>query len=335
MLLEVPPSFKRPDGLWEHHIRQSDISRFRQCPELHRRKMLGKVSEQTNDAAAIGTACHAGVELALSSIVDGYEPNHTVCKSLACDTIKELWSRPDLHQVQIKHLTDAIYFTATAFDRWWNHFMDDLLQLDIVAVERRFDVVAFRDPWRIVYLAGTADVWTDANGVIDWKFPGDKYAGSNAWKHERYDNQPTHYLWAYVLEHLGTNPLLEPNSDKLLPDFSYGVTLREKDHAEELSISRTVGDVHFYRDELLSLCKLIEADLDRWPLGPMDWWCSDKWCPAWNECRGMHMPEDPFGLMAKVAEKLGKPSPRVHIETDDEAPEADAFAWLPEGNDPF
>lgn len=336
-LANAPCSFRRLDGTWEHHIRQSDINRFRKCPELQRRDLIGQVPEHEGDAALIGTAAHAGAAHALTCLMNETEPDYSECLAAVATTLRDRWELPTLRQMQIRSYDEAVELALGAFHAWWTAWADSIDPSTIDAVELPFDVVAWREPKRVVYLTGTMDLRLTDRSVIDWKFPGDRYTGSNAWKHERYDNQPTHYLWASELL-AGANPLLPnakspdgmtPLRDEPLPDFTYGVVIRGKGIAEELEIRRTLGDIRFYRDELTAYVKLIEADLDRWPLNPTDWWCSDKWCPVWDNCRGNHMPPDPWGLMRKVAQLTGGEVPvKVHQGDDDD--DSDPFAFLPE-----
>lgn len=325
-----------PDGVWEHHIRQSDIGRFRKCPELHRLSMAGKVPRQDGDAALIGTSVHAGVAAALDLLTEQVEPDYDTCLGLALQTLETGWNEDSLHQVQIRSLTEAASFVQGCFLAWWSYFLEQFDPETIDSVEAPFDVLAMQGPTRRVYLSGTADVRFTDLSIVDWKFPKDTYAGSNRWKHERYDMQPTHYLWASLLR-AGINPLLlqrwdgregTASRDDPLPAFTYGVVLRERQVPEEVDVIRTYGDVQFYARELMNLCQLIEARLDHWPLNPSDWWCSDKWCEAWDQCRGMYMPPDPWGLMAKVAELTGTKVTTVKLG-EMVSEEGDPFDGLP------
>jgi hypothetical protein len=315
MLLDAPASFQRPDGVWEHHLRQSDISRFRKCPELHRRHSLGMLPEWENDTAMVGTACHAGAAAALQMLIVQVMPDFHQCLELVQTTLKEAWHSGKLRQMLFRSLNEAHIAAEECFRAWWGHFLDAIDPDTIKAIEWQFDVLAIKEPLRHIYLSGTMDLLFNDLSVCDWKFPGDRYTGSNAWKHERYDVQPIHYLWAAQVKY-GSNPLLAPDLHQPLPEFTYGVVVRGKQIAEELDIIRTVGDVQFYRTELLSLAKMIELRLPRWPLNPTDWHCSDKWCPAWDQCRGMYLKTDPFGLMAKVADATGQHIPKaIQLDT--------------------
>jgi hypothetical protein len=291
--------------------------------------MLGKLKPQEGDAAIVGTACHAGAHFAIECLLNEIsEPDLTDALAAVHAELDYRWLQSGaLHQVQISSLGEAHNLADQAFKVWWSSFLPDLDPDLIESVEAPFDVLAWREPKREVRLTGTMDLRFLDGSVVDWKFPGDSYGGSNAWKHERYDNQPTHYLWASLLLN-GDNPLLDPDMRAELPDFTYGVVIRGKGLAEELDIKRTVGDVQFYRTEITALCDLIEQRLDHWPLNPTDWWCSDKWCPAWDQCRGQYLAPDPFGLMAKVAQLTGKHVPTLHVVPSDEE-EGDPFEGLP------
>lgn len=309
MLIDVPPHFKGMDGKWEHHVRQSDIKSFRQCPELHRKKLMGEVDDYENDVAIIGTACHAGAEHYLSGKSEDY---HT-CLQVAAEVLTQLWNSGNLWQVSIASLVDAMSYVKLCFRAWWDEVRPIIDSQPIVAVEQRFDVLVYEDVWRRVYASGTSDLWLD-DSIVDWKFSTKDYAGKDAWKHNRYDPQSTWYLWARDQIELDAMPAadrqhrftIQHDSASELLDFTFCRIHREKGEVQWLTVEqRTVADCLSLLDEVLSLCKLIEAKVSAWPLGASDWWCSPVWCPAWNQCRGKHIGDDPWGLLERKRRDAG------------------------------
>lgn len=314
VFLEVPSSYLGPDGKWVHHFRQSDVTRFRQCPELHRLAVLGTMPERENDSAAVGTAMHAGAEEALREILDDGEADWDTCLQLAIESWFNAWHSDTFNVTEIASIGEGANLVAGCLERWWDLvLMPELLGKDILATEQRFNVVAYEDDARVIRLAGTQDCWT-ADHIYDWKSSNRTYSGKEAWKYQRGYSSVQHvlYAWARLLIE-GTEPSLVLAWDIDLPlyGFTYVVLPRNpgKDGLPELdrlTIVPTAGDAQFLFAELMSLALLIEARLPHWPLGPSDWWCSNKWCPNWDNCRGKVMAPDPWGLMAKVELGLSK-----------------------------
>lgn len=321
MLIDAPSSYRDINGKWHHHVRQSDIKTFRQCPELHRKKLTHEVTDYENDVAIIGTACHAGIEYALThDEADIYE-----CMQVAMNTLVECWNKPNLWQVSIASLGDACGLVKLCFTVWWNEVRPIILAQDIVAVEYRFDVKVYEDIWRCIYLSGTSDLWL-ADSIVDWKHSTHDY-NKDAWKLDRYDPQCIIYPWARDQLELNANPdwadgikyTIEFDPSAALCDFTFVNINRDNQRVQWQTVepTRTVGHCLALLDDILGLCKLIEAKVSSWPLGASDWWCSPVWCPAWNQCKGKHLGPDPWGLLERKRKQagIGLPSIQVEIET--------------------
>lgn len=325
MNLEVPSSFKRPNGKWEHHIRQSDLGTFAHCPELHRRALCGSVVGDEGDAALVGTACHASYAWATQTLLEGKDVSGGDLLGVAHDTLTNDWRNAEadsrLRQMQIATIDEA----RTLINGYLQLWSDNVLPILYTNVERietveyRFDIKVYEDDKRVIFLSGSWDLGFDGR-TWDYKHSNsDKYTTKKAWQLSRYHPQATHYSWAYdettlaktTMEdneqgYLGT--LAYPD-DSQLSDFTFininnkGVTfLGPKEGVRP----RTVGDCRFHLELMKSLCYLIEAELPVWPLGPNDWWCSSKWCPAWKDCRGKYIGNDPWNLLAKAEAVLEK-----------------------------
>lgn len=324
MNLEAPSSFKRPDGKWEHHIRQSDLGTFGMCPELHRRSLCGSVRGDEGDAALVGSACHESYAHGTRTLLQGKDIDGAELQGVAHDYLANGWLEAlelgIFRQMQIATLDEARNLVDSYLILWSEVVLPILYaNVDqIESVEHRFDIKVYEDEYRVIYLTGTWDL--GFNGVCDYKHSNsDKYSKQKAWQLSRYHPQATHYSWAYDIV-TGNYPqfsvekefhtTLDFDDQDTLADFTFininlknGVTFIGPEQGLK---PRTVGDCRFHLELMKSLAILIEAELPVWPLGPTDWWCSSKWCPAWKECRGKYIGDDPWQLLEKVQTNLDK-----------------------------
>lgn len=315
MLTEVPSSFKRPDGKWEHHIRQSDLGTFQHCPELHRRSLCGSVRGDEGDAALVGSACHESYAHGTRTLLQGKDVDATELQGVAHDYLANGWLEAVelgiFRQMQIATLDEARNLVDGYLLLWAQSVLPMLMgNIELInSVEHRFDILVYSDDKRDIYITGTWDLGFNGE-LLDYKHSNsDKYTKQKAWQLSRYNPQATHYAWAKDM--IDTNGTTLNYADDLeLEPFTFininnknGVTFVGPNEGVKI---RTVGDCRFHLEVMKSLCYLIEAELPVWPLGASDWWCSPKWCPEWNNCRGKFIGEDPWGLLEKVQVTLDK-----------------------------
>ena len=285
------PSFRGFDKKWEHHLRQSDINDFRMCPEMKRYKMNG-VEFQGSDVALIGTSCHAGFEVLLAGNVDTLEE----AVEIAHEVLNESWA--NVQKNDVPNWADAAYKVAGILQTFWNEVYDELLQKGIVSTEQKFDVKVNETSSRRLFLAGTSDLWLD-DSIVDFK-TSKKNWKRDEWKVNRYNVQSTVYAWArdqIELAKDGKFTLDFKPGDELYP-VRFIVFDRDTFAWHDVTVQRTVADCQFLLRELEAMCNAIEyLPANSWPLRPDDWFCSPKWCPAWDQCRGKQLGPDPWGLL--------------------------------------
>lgn len=281
-----------------HHYRQSFVNDFRKCPRMAQAKLNEETIPFTGDSALIGTAVHAGIEDTLLAagefaftLDDAYDTALHVLRDGWGETRKTLGLEIDGAAVKVKACLEAFFNEVV-------EFLDPDM---IVGIEQEFEVkVAVRESGDL-YLQGTMDLLIMLPDgkfqVVDWKTGGAEYGGRNRWKHDRYDVQPTLYI-AAAAAMLDLTP--EDGS------FMYVRMGRDKPSPVEMvTIERTTEDVGFLIQELDNIDELQRADLKAWPLGPTDWWCSPKWCPQWQLCRGSFVGGNPWGTVTEeMAEQV-------------------------------
>jgi hypothetical protein len=303
--LDIVPHFKDPFGSrkWEHHVRQSDLERFLKCPELHRSILSREVEDFEGDAAVVGTSIHHGIgEITLHdcTLAEGIEAG--------LDKLEELWNGPRFRQISLKCIEDARLFVAKHIEVWFHQVYPSITSANLIAVERRFDVLVYEDPFRRIYLAGTADLWLTER-IVDYKNSSRSYtAPFEGWKHIRYGIQPVVYAWArdqVELDEQGGNArTLDFPDDAELHTFTW-VNIQRQDNPtadpvlEMLDVTPKVADAKALLQKILNYVLLIEAGVSRWPLGASDWWCSPVWCANWGNCLGKSLGPDPWGTLEK------------------------------------
>lgn len=314
MLLEVPASYKAPSGKWHHHIRQSDIERVRKCPELHRRVLFEGLKDLEGDKTIIGEAAHSVYHYWLRNLTDGNEITFSEGLAHGIEVLTDLWNGPNRMNVEVASLREAASIMEHCLNGFWNEVIDRVEAEEILRLEERFDYKVFEDHFRVIYITGTSDLET-ARGTTDFKNSGtDKFSGAKKWKLERYNAQSIIYPWARDMHDgiINNGPeystLAFDNDDELLPFTFINMNSNPKYPAVEIVEMPPVKvrDCKAMLREMLSFIRGIEAKVSPWPLGRNDWWCSSKWCPAWNDCIGKDLGEDPWDMIAKAKEKMNK-----------------------------
>jgi hypothetical protein len=266
-------SYRLPDGRWHHTLRQSWLNdALGVCLERARRDRLALLQRTESDAAALGTAVHAGIEHLLtrpgSSLSDAIEKAHDEWHGIA--------ARPNFRWVSFDEGDHALVHgyidtALAAFER------ETLPLLGPEAIEASFAFVIHEDGERVIELVGTIDYigsWSGVPVVADWKTGKRKYSESEK---QSQAIQASVYTAAAEAMGFGRRP------------FRYGVMVRGKDEVQVIDVTRWPAHDEWLRDQCLSLAHLLEADLPTWPLNDQHFLCSSTWCPAWDTCKGRRL----------------------------------------------
>lgn len=267
----------RADGVTIYTFRQSWISTFLQCPDQARLDMLSTEPSVPTDAAAIGTACHEGIEERLKAERDeGYIMSVDEMIDISNARFVEL-AHQGINWVQGTE-KDAAVFIPNAMQAWVDYIGPYVRVTPDLLLEHNFNVLLDEGGHRggaVLRLSGTMDCFDGR--VRDWKTANQKYV---AWEKQRWAVQPTVYSYAAVALGLAEWPV----------EFEYGVMMKRKTqvYAERIPVTRDVGHIEWLKRMLWRIVDLYELfGPDRaWPLNDQDVLCSDKWCPFWDRCKG-------------------------------------------------
>ena len=262
------PIHRDEQGRWVHTwVRQSSIKTADMCMERFSHSILGTVSEPNNDGADLGTACHSVAEDAINHMRQGFDMSLTDCYE-ALDYYWEILSQDVDNWYSYGDSVSAHMMGRQKIKSWYENVLPMIT--DPVGVEVDFNKVLIEDDKRVVYLRGTVDL-VEPHMLWDWKFPKADYT-RDRWQYDRWDVQSIAYTWA-----LG------------IPNFRFGV-MHNKGWGT-MEFTRNESDYEWLRKKVASICQYVETQQGTYLLGDNGWWCSEKWCPAWTQCKGKKNPE--------------------------------------------
>lgn len=230
-------------------------------------------AEWESDAACVGTAMHTAIETCLYEYQDG--------TPLSRESTVELWHEEFTELMELENFRFVKYTEASARKfgeactrQWWDEVLPTL-PTD-TQLETRFVLPFFEDDERVIELSGAIDYFD--GHLRDWKTNGSRrYL---PWEYKRWAVQPTVYTWAAV--ELGLWPQFTEGDDAV--PFEYVVM--DGKEVQRFTVERDWRDWDFLRTKALQVARLIEAELPSWPVNDNHALCSEKWCPAWAECKG-------------------------------------------------
>lgn len=256
-------------------LSQSWVNTFMNCPEQARREMLGRLPRKESDATAIGSAMHTGIETVLrgGSYAQGIDA--------ATAKLDELMALPEFQFVQIKTPETAHRTLERVYWTWCNEIYPQLPSPALI--EHPFNVVIHKDSERTIRLRGAIDMVDQLGEIWDWKSAARPY---EQWEIDRFKIQPTAYAMGLIMS---TDPQVFDGihvNDQVT--FNYAVMMKSSQDCSVYSTVRNPEHWSWFTAQCVSIVKLIEADLDSWPLNDQHALCSPKWCAAWYECKGSH-----------------------------------------------
>lgn len=270
------------DGRWFHSFRQSWVNTWLTCPEQARHVLHGTYPVDESEAAAKGTAVHAGIERHLTTMAPLSD-----CLDVAVTTFREIAAGEHFRWVKVKTEATALKHIAGGLNSWWRFVRPSLGAT--IWCEHSFRFILCEDEARVIEIAGTVD-YADVAGLSDWKLSGnaDKY-GRDSWKLKRWAVQPTFYVAAaYEAE-------LFPHDGEV--PFTFVALDQQGGRPQLAPANRTPQHIHWLKVQLRSIARQIERQVDEqpWPLNDQHPLCSADWCLVYDTCKGSHFPIDGDG----------------------------------------
>jgi len=264
---------------WEHAFSQSFIAGLQLCPEQTRAQWAGEVPREYTDSTALGESMHEGIQYSLLE---------------DCDSLTELVAVAH-HHLEGLEWKYTKYSKATMFDAlpgMLAGWLRDLRPLfEPQHVELPFSVPLYDSLHRSVSVCGTMDCVADNDEVWDWKSASREH---EVWEHQRWATQPTVYTYAnaVLLGEAAPSPL-DRGVHRALEHsvFHYGVVFLDGT-TQQYDVWRDESHVMWLRQQASQLAWMIEHGVKPWVLNDGGWWCSEKWCGKWKDCKGADMPVD-------------------------------------------
>lgn len=255
------------------YFRQSWVNEYFICPERARQTALCEPTDETNEAAALGTAMHAGIEAAM----DGRADSPDAVFEIARFTLDSMYS------LGLFVYDDLTPKKAHDYLRLWSQQLRTVSEFRELyddagkMTEQSFCVhVDTRADGTEMWWEGTVDV-VGSLYLVDWKTSGRQY---QAWEKQRWAIQPT--MYAHAAERMGW--LHYP------VDFRYVVFDKGAKPPQVVQVQRGPEHAKFLTAQLWLV---YDQDWKRpWPLNDQHALCSPKWCPHWEECKGLYVSPD-------------------------------------------
>lgn len=270
------------DGVVHVYLRQSWLSNARDC--LEKARHLIHNESISSDAAAIGTAVHAGAEAACSdgSISD----THVVAAAV------NEWNRiiGDEPVKWVKYDAESGRAEVARLAQSWHHN----LRQHVTAprfVEHQFEIVF--DQFEhdgdtvVVHLKGTIDL-VQFHDMWDWKTSSKKFS----WRDKQNDSiQASLYAAVAVQEGWLQYPV----------NFNFGVLVRGTNNSQVVTVRREASHTEWLKRQIrttVSMALSVGTDLP-WPTNDTGGLCSPVWCDNWASCKGSLLAPVPYPTRSK------------------------------------
>lgn len=269
------------DGRWHHRFGASWLKTTDLCLERARLEGHHLMPRVESDAANVGTAVHAVIETNLDLWVDGDALSWSDSIELFNHEFSTLMLDPDFQFIKYTERS-ARTFGERCTGAFYEHVLPTLPQQG--RNETKFVLPFVEDDDRVIELSGAIDRIDEI--IRDWKTNGSrKY---EEWEYKRWGLQPTVYTWAALALGLVDFPVVNAGDvdgpiDGPIP-FEYVVM--SASGVQRFTVYRGKPEWDFLKAKCVRIAKLIEAELDEWPLQDNHALCSPRWCPAWSACKG-------------------------------------------------
>lgn len=266
------PSHQSPDGSWHHTFSASWLKEFATCPEKARRRYFGVTPNKVTEYTSVGSAVHAGIEYRLDALINDSSADRNGMHDIAQAKLKDLWSDPTYAPAKMDE-QEQWRLVSQHLDTFAEQTLPHMRPL---VVEEKFDLKLYADAFRTINIRGAIDCVDRNLGVIDWKTAGSAH---RAWEKQRYEIQPTVYTWAW-------NKLQGTHVNQM----RYVVFIHDKG-IQEYTVTRDPQHVDWMSFQALAAARQIESGLPVWTMNDSGWWCAEKWCAAWDQCKGNFIKE--------------------------------------------
>ncbi len=260
-------------------IRQSTINSLQQCGQRVALKSHPGYLEAVSEPLAFGTLTHHIIEQHLAS----GEMQDKLLMNMGA------WVEPILleeYDWPINRVPDLHLFLgeiAIAYRSWVHYVLPEIQRAELLTQEEKMTLYLGEGRDGNIFLQGTADAVTD-KALVDWK------TSRRAWKPTKaqFSIQATLYP-ALVKQNLG----------RAIRRMDFWVYSRQDSQWVLHTARRTIDEI----DTGLKIAYTYGLQLESGilPATPLEenyfdykraWYCSPRYCGAWNVCEFKHLPDD-------------------------------------------
>lgn len=268
---------ERSEGRIDVYLRQSWLSNARDC--LEKARHLIHNESVSSDAAAIGTAVHAGAEVAC---LDGSASDtHVVAaavnewnKIISTEPIKWVKFNEESGRAEVARLAQS----------WHNNLRKYVQSPRFVehTFEVCFDSFEHQGENVFVMMKGTIDL-VQFDSLWDWKTSSKKYS----WRDKQNDSiQASVYAAVAVQEGWLQYPVA----------FNFGVLVRGTNDSQVVTVKRDESHTEWLKSQIRSTVRMalsVGTDV-QWPTNDTGGLCSPVWCDNWGSCKGSLLAPVPY-----------------------------------------
>lgn len=283
----VEPDHERDED-FDLILRQSTVKSMDLCPARVGYSGTPGYDATPSEAMAFGTLVHLMIEQTLKDPKPWTKGRalEAWVKALSAEGV-DLFAIADIEVLEASAL-EAVSAHLAWYD-WWTSRRDKLDTRTMAVEQKLWRPLGQLPNGRAVWLHGTPDVIevdpNDRFRGVDWK------TAASGWKEGRihFEMQPSAYTWLAA-------PLIGDGEDRLELDWTYAVYSRASAEWVEHHTHRGPAEVKAWLRHAWMRAK--EIDAQAFPFTPVvtvygktqrGWWCSAKYCAAWNVCEGKYL----------------------------------------------
>jgi PD-(D/E)XK nuclease superfamily len=264
-------------------LSQSWLQDFNRCPERARKELL-QPSIGYNDATACGTALHKFMEQRLSGSA------YRLARTNAIAWLESVSSLEDFRWLKVKKPETLFAHLEACIEGFDRHVLPQVPPGGM-AEENIRSLLVEHEGWSVI-LDGTPDYLDPFGRLWDWKTASSEY---NAYEASNWAIQPTAYTF-----------LASRLTGREVTEFTYAVAVKPHGYVQFIDIERRQSDWDWLGRIALGALGMVRHMLSvEWPVNHSHYLCSPRWCPYWDECRGMYaLPDEEVAIHPSDIERV-------------------------------
>lgn len=260
-------------------LRRSDVDSYGLCPK--RIELRDRIKRRSSEALIVGQAVHGAIELILT---EGARPTHKLMRLCADKVLMEEYDSTLLADAGTRQKANEFEAETYAAVRAWCKTVKPELDPAVAVEEKMRALVEVMPSGRELWITGIPDYVTETE-LVDWK------TAYRMWSEPKMytTTQPMVYAW-----------LTEQTMDHEYRHFRYWIWSRSAGEWKTMARSITGEEILAAMELVRQVGRAMDAGI--YPAHPFSnngnrprgWWCSPRYCDAWDVCTAKHLITDPI-----------------------------------------